>query len=113
LPTPVVTPQRTPIPTLPPIWDPNQAQTQLDNVHRAIQNSVDTFGFDRQADVDALIAAADAVQTPLTERNRSATAQAVQALSHTLQEIVNAGRLHNPQELQQTVANLVSAVGLP
>src|SRR4029078_13291990 len=110
-PTPVITEPPTPIPTNPQIWSPSQAANDLRNVVTAIDSAHLNFAFDDPRDEDMLRKLAADVQKPLDKANRVETARAVQKLSQKLQQIVDAGRLHNAAELQNAVSHLVDDVG--
>jgi hypothetical protein len=80
--------------------------TAIDNAHLNGQ-------FQDPHDEDELRKAVDAIQKPLDKELQRETARAVQHLSDTLRQIVDAGRLSSAGELQQVVALLVNDVGAP
>ena len=88
-------------------------QQQLNNLRTAIDNAELSFSFRDAADADRLRGLADAVQEPLDRRSQVETARAVRTVSQAVERIAATGGLQNPQELLNTVANLVSVSGPP
>ena len=113
VPTPLPTATRLPTPpvTFPPTWSPAAVREQVSNLFTAIANAEASFSFTSPADSSNLRSLAQAIVTPLDALDQHATAIAVEAVRAALERIVLAGRLHNAQELQQTVSNLVDAAG--
>ena len=110
-PTPIVTqPPATPIRTNPPVWDPVQAVAQLRNVRQAIENA--ELGFNiSTTDANELRAIADDVDTGLAANDGGqSAARAAKRLDDRMQLFAATGRLQNAGEMQQSVANLRSAL---
>ena len=110
VPTPVITAPPTPVPTLPPIWNPGAAQTQLDNVYRAIQNAQDGFRIAKK-DANDLRRAADQVTKGLEKNDDGqSAARAAESLDLLVQVQTAAGLLTDTGELRLAVASLRSAL---
>jgi hypothetical protein len=107
----MITPVPTPTPSIPPIFNPQQVQTDLDNVVRALDNAHNSNAFTEPRDEDALRKAADAVQKALDKGNQKMTARAAGDLRRKLQDIVDHGRLQGPLELQFAVDALTRDAG--
>jgi hypothetical protein len=101
----------TPTPSVPPIFNTGQVQTDLTNVVRALDNAHNSGSFRDPRDEDMLRKAADNVQKQLDKQNQKLTARAAQDLQRKLNDIINAGRLVNSQELVNVVDNLVRDAG--